>query len=89
MPNWFVNCIAAQVLVDDYGFELGHHHVAYGHRLRGRYWFDVDRNRLILLDDSVRPPLYQLHVEHVLALKLIPTEEARELYIKEVGYKLT
>lgn len=84
IPNWFVNCAAAQILVEDHGLKITPSLGTYSHT-QGRYWYSYDQDKLIRLDPSVRPPLYQLHVDHVLAIKLIPTEEARSEYVKTVG----
>lgn len=85
IPNWFVNCVAAQILVEDHGLKISPDIWTRTPRIQGRYWYSYNQDKLIRLDPSVRPPLYQLHVDHVLALKLIPTEEARSEYVKAVG----
>lgn len=89
MPNWFVNCIAAQILKDEHNvpvqlYFLGKHNT----QLQGRFWYDFKTRRLIRIDERVRTPKYQLHVNDVLALMILPTQEVVDAYVEQYGIPL-
>lgn len=83
MPNWFINCVAAQLLYQNHGIKG---HVTIGHvpLFQGNYWYDFETNRLRRHPNMVRQPKYQLAPDDVLALILMP-EEARDAYIEAAG----
>lgn len=66
--------------------ELGFNYISIGHiNSTGRFMqfkFDVDKKIISKIPFNERQPRYQASQEHVAALMLIPTEEAREIYIK-------
>ena len=83
MPNWFINCVAAQILHDRHGLfcpQLNNELP----RFFGNYWYDFNANRLRRHSSLVRQPEYQLTVDDVLALLIIP-KEARDAYIEASG----
>lgn len=86
MPNWFVNCIAAQILKDEYNVPVQLYFLnRYTPQLQGRFWYDFKTKRLIRIDERVRAPKYQLHVNDVLALMVLPTQEAVDAYVEQYG----
>lgn len=80
LPNWYINCVAAQILKDKHGFTCSKAVCS------GRYYisFETDTPRLYQHPSYVRQPRYQVGLDHVWALMLIPTNEARNEYISSV-----
>lgn len=83
MRDWFINSVAAKILHDDHGLKT-----ATLTRdipdFSGNYWYDFDSCRLIRHPYSTRQPKYQLTVDDVLAMIIMP-EEARDVYFRAVG----
>lgn len=84
MTDWYVNCIAAQILRDEYKVPV-QSFFSKTSRLQGRYWYHFETSRLIRIDDRLRIPKYQLNVNDVLAIMLLPTKEAVDAYVEEYG----
>lgn len=86
MPNWFVNCIAAQILKDEHNVPVQDYFSnKYSSRLQGRFWYDFKTKRLIRIDECSRVAKYQLNVDDVLAVMLLPTQEAVDAYVEQYG----
>lgn len=80
---WFINQVAAQILRDQYGYNLR----AYTEKnaVRGMWSTTGGDKELYRLDPFHRKPLYQLTPEQVLTLQLLPTKEAEFVYVATEG----
>lgn len=83
MPNWFINSVAAQLLHEMYGLACSTFHKDIN-GFSGIYWYDFDSCRLIRHPYLKRQPKYQLTVDDVLAMIIMP-EEARDAYFRAAG----
>lgn len=87
MPDWFVNSVAAKILHDDHGLNCTTLNKSDIH-FYGNYWYDFNSCRLMRHPYSTRQPKYQLTVDDVLAMIIMP-EEARDAYFRAVGTIVT
>lgn len=83
MPNWFINSVAAQILHERHGLSYAHLNTAFL-KFYGNYWYDFEACQLRRHPPLVRQPKYQLSIDDVLALIVMP-KEARDAYIEATG----
>lgn len=85
--DWYINCLYAQMLYEDYGYALGLYRGADmpgNIRLHGNYYVNFETKKLIVHEDFLRTNLTQLSIQDVFNMSLLFSEEARAEYVKAV-----
>ena len=81
---FWINCVAAQILRDQYGFGVAH----FGKKepLTSGYVYDVDfaMKHIFPRNPSFQYSRFQISHEEVLDMSLLPTAEAVDVYLNSI-----
>ena len=83
MPNWYINCVAAQILFNEHGFISPLRDK--GYILQGKFWVDFEYEEAPLIrahPRDTRQPRFHLGLDDMLAMHILPSKESRLEYAK-------